>query len=1013
MNGLAIHLLGAPQVTHEGKSVSGFRSVKARALLFFLVASRGPQSRTTLAALLWGDLPEHKANANLRKTLTNLRNIAGPHLLISRDVIEINRENPPWVDSQAFEKALQGNKAPGLKTAIDLYNGDFLKGFYVEGAPDFESWQLAERHRLRELLLSGLMKLAQHEANRGRLTAAIALAQRLLALEPLREKGHRLLMTFLAQHGQRALALAQYRQCAATLANELGVEPADETRALFHQIRDGIFVPPPILTPRHNLPAQLTSLVGRQEERARIAEWLREPGIRLITISGSGGVGKTRLAQEAAWDAIDEFNDGVWIVPLVSLTDIAEVAAAAATRLGATLSGKDSPQTQLLRFLQHKELLLILDNAEHLASQPLVDFIEAILTQSPAVKLIVTSRERLLMQAEQVLDLAGLPHPHEQTDIAAASYPAGKLFLQRAEGHGQTLANTRQTATAIQRLCQLVEGLPLALELTATWTPNMPLQDIVSAVEQGLDVLATSMRDIPVRHRSITAVFDTSWHLLSDDQRRAMRRLAYFRGNFAAQTAADVAGISAAQLQLLVNKSLLRTQAEPDKTQQRYDMHELIRYYASAKLAQRPREAAAVARRHGRHYAGFLAARDEAIQGPDYLVATAQIDEDLDDVRKAWEWAITAGSYEDIARSLETFHAYLFNSQSLFHEAAQRFQQAADEFDGDPGAEVVVGRLLLKAAAHRRMLGQLQQASHLAEQSLAIFFRHESAAEIALATSTLGVIRLQQNNKAAALRQAQQAVEVARNLDAPLALALCLNNLAYVQAHNDNRTAATATAAESLALAQAHRLVHPELSAMNMLGVYYEATGELQRAERILQEMVVRCRTAGVRSRLAQAVNNLGALYKKQGESQKALPLLQEARSLYDTVGQVHYAAFVGVMLGELALEQSAPQTAARYCLQALQTARERALRNLALSALSLYAQLLAARQEAEAAVAVLHYVSEHSATLVDNKEEARNALRALQTNMPQHAYAAAVTSGASWHLDDVIDRATAYCSAI
>jgi predicted ATPase/DNA-binding SARP family transcriptional activator len=1013
MSELALHLLGAPEVMREGEPVGGFRSVKARALLFYVAARNLPQPRARLAGLLWGDLSERNANANLRKTLTNLRRLAGPHLAITRDAVAIEQANPPWLDVRQFETALDTGGPASLEKAIDLYRGDFLDGFYVGGAPDFEAWQLAERYRLRERLLAALHRLAEREAGLGNLAAAIGHAQHLLALDALREDAHRLLMALFARDGQRARALAQYAACADLLAAELGVEPGEKTRTLFQQIRDGGFVPPPIAAPRHNLRAPLTSFVGRQEELACVARWLAEPAGRLITVTGPGGVGKTRLTQQAAWDAIDAFGDDVWAVSLASLDDVAGVATAVAATLGITLFGKAGPQAQVARFLRRKRLLLLLDNAEHLISQALADFIVEILTQAPDVKIMVASRERLQMQAEQVLNLSGLAYPPEETTLAASTYPAGQLFLQRAEGHGQPLPRTLETDETIQRLCRLVDGLPLALELAATWTPAMPLAEIVSAIERGLDLLATDMHDVSPRHRNIHAVFDTSWQMLRADERRIMRQLATFRGDFSAAAAADVVGASAAQLQLLTNKSLLRARHRGGLSDGRYDMHELIRQYAAPKLASRPDEAEALARRHGRYYAAFLAGREKAILGADYLQAKAEIEAEVDNVRKAWEWAVAACSLEDIARSADTLHYYFLNTQGLFGEAAQRFQQAAEQLAAHAAgdAEPLVGRLLLKAAANRRMLGELEAAGRLAEESLSLFYRHELEVDVAHATSTLGVIRLQQNEKEKALRLAVRAVDLAREQNSPVDLCLCLNNLAYVLAHNGNHQEATTIAEESLALARALDFPHGELSAMNMLGVYYQAASELDKAEMIFDELVARCRDAGTQSRLAQAVNNLGSLHKKRGESGKALPLLQEAVRIYDAVGQTHYAAFVRVMLGELALEQSGFDAARRYCLQALQTAQELEIPSLALSALELYARLLANRQQKEAAVAVLAFVVRHPATLADYREDARRTIQSFREMMSSQDYKAAADKGAVWTLDQIIAEAVIYCS--
>jgi DNA-binding SARP family transcriptional activator/predicted ATPase/predicted negative regulator of RcsB-dependent stress response len=1008
MSGLTLKLLGTPEIAEGGRAITQFRSAKARALLYYVAASEQSQARTKLAGLLWGELPDANANANLRKTLTNLRRLVGPYLTITRDAVALNEGDPPWVDVREFEAALQIGDPAHLETAVELYRDDFLDGFYVRAAPEFETWLLAERYRLREKLLLALHNLAKHYTTLRRYTLAIESAQRLLDLEPLREDAHRLLMTLFAQSGQRARALTQYEACAQILTAELGVEPGQNTTKLFHQIQDGTFTAALTIMPataalRHNLPAPTTSFVGREGELARIEQWLADATGRLLTIAGPGGVGKTRLAQQAAWNAIDNFASGAWIVSLATLEDVSNLATIVAATLGITFFGQASPEAQVVRYLRRKELLLVFDNTEHLISQPLADFLIEILTQAPAVCIMVTSRERLVMQAEHVLDLPGLAYPDEDKAIAGSPYPAGQLFLQRAARHGHPSPARPEVDEAIHQLCRLVDGLPLALELAADWVSATSLNNIIFEIEHGLDFLATDLRDLPPRHRSIQAVFETSWKMLGGDERRVMRQLACFRGGFSAKAATDVVGATLAQLQALANKSLIRAQENG-----RYDVHEVIRQYAAGKLAQYPTEAEAVARRHGRYFANFLAGREEAIKSTDYLQARAEIQADVGNVRKAWEWAVAAHSLGDIACSAETLHYYFLNTQGLFNEAAQRFQRAAVQIAarGDGDQESLVGRLLLKAAANRRMLGQLEEASSLAERSLYIFYRQELEVDVARAASTLGVLRLQQNQKEEALRLAQTAVDQVRELDAPIDLCLCLNNLAYVLAHNGKHVAAISVAEESVALARAIDYPHGELSAMNMLGVYYERSGEVDKAESIFEKLVARCRKTVTRSRLAQALNNLGSLYKKRGEPGKARPLLQESVRLYEAVGQAHYAAFVNVMLGEMAVEQGGYEEARAHCRQALQTAQEIEMPALALNALDLYAQLLRAQGEKDGTISVLAFVDNHPATLVDTRQGVRRALQELQRELRSKPFAAAQDKGLLWTLEQVTSEA-------
>lgn len=1011
MSDLSLRLLGAPEVMRNGEPVNGFRSLKTRALLFYVAVNGRPTARTKLAGLFWGDLPDANASANLRKTLTNLRHLAGPHLTITRENVGLNEVNPLWLDVTEFEVALQSEDPSRWETAVSLYRDDFLEGFYVAGAQEFETWLLEERHRLRERLLLALHNLAQHYADRRQYTQAIQHVQRLLTLEPLRENVHRLLMALFAQSGQRTRALAQYEACAQILAEELDTEPDPKTTDLFNRIQAGKLntaVTPSQRMPDHNLPAPMTSFVGREAELERIKTWLGNMNDRLMTIVGPGGVGKTRLALHAAWATLPNFAHSVWFISLASLVEVKNLATVVAAALGIPFFGHASPETQVAKFLRRKELLLVFDNAEHLISQPLADFLTTILSQAAGVKIMVTSRQRLMMQAELVLNLPGLAYPAEETAVTASTYPAGQLFLERSHNHGVNLKAEPPENTAVQRLCRLVEGLPLALELAAAWTRMLTLPAINAEIEREIAFLTTNMRDVLPRQRSIRAVFDTSWQLLSEAERQLMCRLAYFRGGFAKEAATEVTGATSAQLQALVHKSLLRLQ--PDG---RYQMHELIRQYAAEKLAKRPAEAEQVARGHGQYFANFLAEREEMIQGADYLQAKAEIQLDIENVRKAWDWMATNHRLGEMADAAETLHYYYMNTQGLFAEAAQRFQAAAHEIlQADPNekAEQLAGRLWLQAAVNRRMLGQLTDAAHLAQQSLAIFYRHELSTDIARASGTLSVIRLQQNEMEEAQFLAETAVNQVRELDDLVTLCLCLNNLSYVTSYNGNIEAAIALAEESAALAKQIAYPHGALSAMNMLGVYYQQIGEMEKAEAVFIELVERCRETATKSRLAQAVNNLGALHKKCGALDKAQPLLREAMSLYEAVGQMHYATAVQVMLGEIALAQGDVDLARQLGRQTLQAGQEIEMPALTVDVLAFHAKLLRERGAHEAAVAMFTFVAHHAAGFGDTGEKSQQTLEALQKMMSPQTFAAAKQQGSKWTLDEAVAKALRLC---
>jgi len=390
-----------------------------------------------------------------------------------------------------------------------------MEGMSFPDCPEFDIWLVGEREFWRQRVIQSLQTLIDYHHRRGDDEEGVRLASRLLALAPWREEGHRQLMRFLARSGQRAAALAQYETCRRILQRELGVPPSAETRALYERIRDAP-------APRHNLPLEPTPFVGRGAELTEIARALNDAACRLLTLVGPGGVGKTRLAVRAARDQVRAFLHGVFFVPLAGLEEPHLLATAIAEALGLRLTGHEPAADQLLAYLRDKELLLVLDNFEHLLTpshtEQAVSLVLKILQQAPGVKVMVTSHQRLNLRWEWLIEVKGLPYPDRQAP-AEATYSAVTLFVQSARRAMRRSLEGEMEEVA--RLCRLLEGLPLGIELAAAWTGEYSCAEIARQVERGLDALSASAHDYPPRHRSLRAVCDYSWSLLNSEEQQA------------------------------------------------------------------------------------------------------------------------------------------------------------------------------------------------------------------------------------------------------------------------------------------------------------------------------------------------------------------------------------------------------------------------------------------------------------------------------------------------------------
>ena len=458
---LTINVLGELRVLLDDVEVSSFKSDKARALLAYLVVEADrSHSRDALMGLLWPDSPEERARHNLRQAIFSLRLALGdhtakpPYLLISRDSIQFNSESDYSLDLDQFNTAFdtwERNRRnedtlrfiPELEEMVNLYHGQFLQHFYIKDSVEFEDWIVVQRESLRQRMMEALIYLANDYERQEDFEAARRYASRQLELDPWREEAHFHIMRVLAFSGERSAALAQYERCKKVLADELGVEPSSKIRDLYEQIRLGTLKPTPATTsktspiPIQNLPMPLTTFVGREHELVELAELIVNPDGRCITLVGPGGIGKTRLALKVAEQQQGKFLHGVAFIPLVSVGSVEAAIPAIANEIGFTFHGPVDPRIQLLNYLRDKQMLLVVDNVEHLLDQApnsgtIAELLIEILQQAVAVKLLITSREALKLQEEWCFEIQGLAFPvAEQTD-RLDEFDAVVLFIERA-----------------------------------------------------------------------------------------------------------------------------------------------------------------------------------------------------------------------------------------------------------------------------------------------------------------------------------------------------------------------------------------------------------------------------------------------------------------------------------------------------------------------------------------------------------------------------------------------------
>ncbi len=658
MGKLRLALLGSPQIVVDGEEKI-LRERKAMAMLAYLAVERSAQSRDTLATLLWPESDQTRARANLRYLLWSLRKaLGGDWLITNGDQILLAVGDDVRVDVAAFQEHLSLWRAHShstdeycdacvvsLEAALQLYRDDFLQGFSLTDSPQFDDWQFFQAEGLRQALAEALKALVALGIARKGYEAAIGHARRWLALDPIHEPATRALMKLYTWTDQYEAAIRQFHRCALALREEIGVEPDAETTELYAQIRNRRFPQPfqkdpetdpdeiasatVVSLPAGNLPPASNYFVGRQTELAQIAVHLADPTARLLTIVGPGGMGKSTLALQAGRAEAGRFPDGVWLVSLSGLESPEQAPVAILKALGAPNEGSSARQ-QLLRYLSSKKCLLILDNFEDVL--PAAELVAELLHTCPPINMLVTTRERLNLREEWLLSLGTLTYPADTTipmEGLVSSYSALHLFALCVQRLQPSFALDQATLAPVIRICHLVDGMPLALEMAAAWVRVLPIAQIPAEIEKSITFLASPARNVAERHRSIHAVFDSAWQLLPERERSVLRQLSVFRNGFIREAAEAVADASLLELSALLDKSWIRLTSDG-----RYRMHALAHQYAREKLHGETGEPAGeILRRHCLFYAAMAPTK----RSVEVSLPAAEVE----NLRLAWDTALT------------------------------------------------------------------------------------------------------------------------------------------------------------------------------------------------------------------------------------------------------------------------------------------------------------------------------------------------------------------------------------
>jgi predicted ATPase/DNA-binding SARP family transcriptional activator len=907
MSTLRLFTLGAPCLERDGVPLE-FDTRKNLALVVYLAMTRTSHSRESLITLLWPELEPSRGRAGLRRNLSTLRKaLYGEWLVVDRETVGLDPAGEFWLDVdqfRSFASTGKGHDHPqdtlcpeclsALVQAAELYRGDFLTGFSLRDSAAFDEWQFFETESLRRELASVLERLVRGLQKQKEFETAIYYARRWLALDPLHELAHRRLMELYAQSGQQSAALRQYQECERLLQEELGLTPSEETSALYHRIQTGGLEKKPAPRPQHNLPAHPTPFIGREEELSAIGAQLRDPGCRLLTLVGPGGIGKTRLALQAAALAYEarlgRFERGVYYVRLGPLQSAERIVPAVAEAIGFRFREGGEPRQQLLDYLREKNLLLLLDNFEHLLEG--IELVTEILQSAPDVMILVTSRVRLNLRGENLFPVEGMETPEPDVLEAAPEYDSVKLFIQRTRQTriGPDWVPTSQELTAMIRVCRLVEGIPLGILMAAGWMEMLTPAEIAAEIEQGLDILRTDTWDAPARQRSIRAVFDHSWRLLTGGERGLFERLSVFRGGFTREAAQEVAGASLFELRALLGKSFLDSGPAG-----RYEIHELLRQYGQEKLDHSPEDAHAARDQHSAYFLESLHRWVLDLKGLNQERALEEIETDFENVRAAWDWTVERGSLERIAGAVEGLCLfYQYRARWLEGDAACQAAERLLADVGDPEAKRVSARLLAWQAlfnwnwTQQALAGQQLQQSYeaLKEPQLAA---HDVRSERAMTLWAMGYVAIDLLKKQ---RLFEESLALFKELDDRWSAARALRGLGWVARSMGDYERAGRLVEDSLAIRRNLGDQRGIADSLLLLGNILCRQDRYGRGERLLREAITLYEKLGDRGGVAWGFAYLGTASSGQGRFLQACSFRKKAEDIFRDIGAVHPTTF-------------------------------------------------------------------------------------------------------------------------
>jgi predicted ATPase/DNA-binding SARP family transcriptional activator len=915
-----IEMLGGMRARRGSSVVERFQTQKTAAVLAMLAYQPNRRrSREELIDLLWPDAEPEAGRHRLSQALVWLRSQLEPPDVPKNSVLLADRHSvglqPGTVvtDVTQFEAAIQSapkdpdtsESIQALEQAVGLYQGDLLPGFY-------EDWVIHERQRLQNTFIAALRILVSGHERAQQYGQALAHTRRALEIDPLDEELHRDLMRLLAAAGQPAAALRHYRELERTLSREMGEAPADATRVLIERIRRSeppSIAPPRVPHARPALPQPLTRFFGRHCEIGLAETRLLSEGVRLLTLTGIGGGGKTRLAIEIARRLSSHFQEAVWFVPLTDLSDAALIPDAVADTMRLPRSAA-APTERIVTALAVRPSLLVLDNLEHLADD-VTPMIGELLARVPSLVVLATSRHRLGLTGEWEI-----PVPPLQTPVGSLTQngpPASleqlmtldsvRLFMDRAQAVRPGFRLNDRNAEAVAQLCERLDGIPLAIELCAAWAQTLTPVQMLTQLTHRFDLLVSRRADITPRHRSLRAALEYSSSRLTPDLLWAFSHLSVFRGGWTLEAAQKIALGDADPsawdiLTELRERSLVIANEVGDEM--RYRMLETLREFAGEHLD--PAETCEARRAHAEYFLSLAVAAEVPLSGPEQALWLAHLEADYDNLRAALAWSLEEDGAAQTGLRLGGALALFWDVRGYLDEGQDWLDRLLALPREDTGAHSTAVRA--KALTARGYLARNQGASAEIDaamrEALTLWRSLGDSQGMATALMTLATLAYSREDCDEARAFLEEGLALARGIGDQSLVARALLNLGNIALEQGELAQAWNLYTESLGLFQSSGARIRTAYALNNMGLVARYQDDLATAETLLKDALQICREFSDRTGVAEALLNLGTVYRLTGRHEASRAALGEAVTVATEAGEKRLLAWCVKELGHI-----------------------------------------------------------------------------------------------------------------